>query len=473
VPGFIVNRIMVRLLNEACWEVARGRASIAEVDAALRSLGLPMGALILADYVGLDVLSSIIDALARRGTQIAKCPTFDVLVGAGKLGVKSGEGFYKWPEPGKYEPPKLPETWSVDVVRLMAPAINEAAWLAREGIANVGDIDTAVKLGLNWPRGVFEYADEFGIDKVVAALERLKAETGRPEYEPDPLLRQMVAEGRLGKSVGRGFHEYGLEERDLGVVKVRVEPPIAWIRLSRPDRLNALNDEVLDRLVEALRYVDSLPWDRARVVVIYGEGKAFSAGADVSQFPSLDPLTAMRLSRKIHETASAIENLSRPVICAIHGYALGGGLELALACDIRIATRSAQLGLPEVTIGIFPGGGGTQRLARVVGLGRALELVLTGRRVSGEEAERIGLVNRAVPDDKLLDEARALANELAQRPPIALAMAKKLVRMSLDAPIDAGLFAEAAAFGVIFSTEDAKEGARAFLEKRRAEYRGR
>ncbi|MBP1449296.1 MAG: enoyl-CoA hydratase/isomerase family protein, partial [Thermoproteus sp.] len=393
-----------------------------------------------------------------------------------KFGVKTGEGFYKYPAPGKFQWPQIPKEAGegVDAVRLVAPAINEAAYLVREGIATKEDVDKAVRLGLNWPKGPLELADELGIDAVVKALEELKAKTGFEEYEPDPLLREIAQQGKLGRKSGEGFYKYVKgEEKRLETILVRYEPPVVWIILNRPERLNAINAKMVEELSTALDEIAKADYDKVRAVVITGTGRAFCAGADVTGFLGATPVLAYKLSRGLHELTEKIERLDRPVICAINGYALGGGLELALACDIRIASETAQLGLPEVNLGLFPGGGGTQRLARLVGLARAKEIIFTGDNISAREAERIGLVNRAVPPERLEQEARALALKLAEKPPIALAMAKAAVNFGYEAPLWVGLDAEAAHFGVVFSTEDLYEGVSAFLQKRRPQFKGK
>lgn len=477
VPGFIVNRILARVSDAACWAVANGEADIVGVDSALiNKAGLPMGAFLLMDYVGIDVVCFIGDAMSKRGFKAHACPLIAEKCSSKKFGVKSGEGFYKYPAPGKFQWPQIPKEAGekVDVIRLLAPAINEAAYLVREGIATREDVDKAVKLGLNWPKGPLELADEFGVDVVVKSLEDLRAKTGFEEYEPDPLLRQMVQQGKLGRKSGEGFYTYvKAEEKRLETIIIRYEPPIAWIILNRPERLNAINAKMIEELSAALDELANADYNKVRAVIITGTGRAFSAGADITGFVGTNPVLAYKLSRKLHEITEKIERLDKPVICALNGYTLGGGLELALACDLRIASETAQLGQPEVNIGLFPGGGGTQRLARLVGLARAKELIFTGDYISAKDAERIGLVNRVVPPERLEQEARSLALKLAEKPPIALAMAKAAVNFGYEAPLWAGLDLEAAHFGVVFSTEDLYEGVSAFLQKRKPQYKGK
>ncbi|MGC9009175.1 MAG: 3-hydroxyacyl-CoA dehydrogenase/enoyl-CoA hydratase family protein [Sulfolobales archaeon] len=475
IPGFIVNRILGRVLNAGCWIVARGKADIIEVDATARyKLGFPMGIFELADYSGIDVFYYVFLAMSQRGYKAHPCPLFEEKFRANELGMKTGKGFYKYPEPGKYARPEIPKEKAekVDPVLIIAPAINEAAWLLREDIASKEDIDKACKLGLGYPKGIFEYADEYGLDVIVSTLETLKRETGWEEYEPDPLLKQMVNEGKLGRKTGRGFYEYGLvEEKKLSTLLIRVEPPIAWIILNRPERLNAIN---LDMLRELSKTLDDFEEDdRIRVVILTGSGRAFSAGADVTGFVGVTPIKAAIFSRKFQEILNKIEYYTKPVIVAINGYALGGGLEIAMSGDIRIASETAQLGQPEINLGIMPGAGGTQRLPRLIGKSKAKEIIFTGDMISANEALKLGLVDYVVPPEKLLDEARRLALKLSEKPPIALMAAKYAINIGLETNIWTGLAYESSLFGLLFSTEDVIEGVSAFLEKRKPKFKGK
>jgi enoyl-CoA hydratase/3-hydroxyacyl-CoA dehydrogenase len=282
----------------------------------------------------------------------------------------------------------------------------------------------------------------------------------------------MVNEGKLGRKTGRGFYEYGLiEEKKLSTLLIRVEPPIAWIILNRPERLNAIN---LDMLRELSKTLDDLEEDdRIRVVILTGSGRAFSAGADVTGFVGVTPIKAAIFSRKFQEILNKIEYYTKPVIVAINGYALGGGLEIAMSGDIRIASETAQLGQPEINLGIIPGAGGTQRLPRLIGKSKAKEMIFTGDMISANEALKLGLVDYVVPPEKLLDEARRLALKLSEKPPIALMAAKYAINIGLETNIWTGLAYESSLFGLLFSTEDVIEGVSAFLEKRKPKFKGK
>ena len=475
VPGFIVNRILGRFLNTGCHIVAKGLATIEEVDATVKYvLGLPMGIFELSDYSGIDVFYYVFQAMRERGFKITPCPLYEEKFKKGEYGMKTGKGFYTYPAPGKYVRPNIPKDLAgkIDPVLLLAPAVNEAAWLLRNDVATKEDIDKAVKLGLGWPKGVFEFADEYGIDKIVEALRKLKEELGLEEMEPDPLLVEMVEKGLLGRKTGKGFYEYGeVEEIKKKTIIIRKEKPIAWIILNRPKRLNALSPELLKELGEAL---DELEDDNdVRVVILKGEGRAFSAGADVTAFAGVTPIDVAKFSRKFQELTLKIQFYTKPVIAALHGYVLGGGLELAMSTDIRIAAEGTMLGQPEINLGFIPGAGGTQRLPRLIPKGHAKLLIYTGDMIPAEEAAKLGLIEKVVPLERLEQEARALALKLAEKPPLALMAAKYAVEYGLESNIWAGLALEAHLFGLLFSTEDVIEGVTAFLEKRKPKFKGR
>ena len=240
---------------------------------------------------------------------------------------------------------------------------------------------------------------------------------------------------------------------------------VTMLFVNRPDVLNALNRATLSEIEDAARRFVEDPAQGALIVSGAGE-KSFISGADINELAVLDPRGAEDISRFGQRVLEVLERSPKPVIAAVNGYAFGGGCELALACHMRLASDNAVFGLPEVSLGIIPGYGGTQRLPRLVGTARALELMLSGRRVKADEAERIGLVNRVVPRAQLLDEAESLANAMLKNGPLAVAAVLEAVNRGLQLPLDDGLRLESGLFGILAASQDMHEGLKAFLEKR-------
>jgi len=247
---------------------------------------------------------------------------------------------------------------------------------------------------------------------------------------------------------------------------------IGLLTINRPEKLNAISNELISELKNLLDKIKND--EELRVLIITGAGdKAFVAGADIKELVDRDASQGRRVSQERQEIFSRIENLPVPVIAAVNGYALGGGLELALACSIRICSEEAQFGAPEVKLGIIPGDGGTQRLPRLVGLGRAMELILTGDFIDAQEAYRIGLVNKVLPQEELMDKATELAKKIASRPPLAVRFAKEAVNRSQEGDAASGFALESYLHALSCTTEDKKEGVSAFLEKRKGKFKGK
>ncbi|MDA0311097.1 MAG: enoyl-CoA hydratase-related protein [Gemmatimonadetes bacterium] len=259
---------------------------------------------------------------------------------------------------------------------------------------------------------------------------------------------------------------------DLTHIRVEWDGEIAVVSIDRQDKLNALNAEVVTELGEVFR---SLHDDEdVRGVILTGAGeKAFVAGADIGELAKMDSLSGVRVSRDGQEVFSYIERFPKPVLAAVGGYALGGGCELALACHMRVASANARFGLPEVGLGIIPGYGGTIRLSRLIGLGRAIELTLTGDMVDAERAERIGLISAVYPRESLLDDAKTFLRKITKNGPVAMRMALESIYRAVDTAMPDALDFESSLFGLLASTDDMKEGMAAFIEKRKADFKGR
>jgi enoyl-CoA hydratase len=252
------------------------------------------------------------------------------------------------------------------------------------------------------------------------------------------------------------------------IITENYQPFVALIQLNRPKELNALNLELMGELRDALMALDAN--EAVRVIVIAGNEKAFAAGADIKQMANksaIDMLMADQFS-----TWDQIRKTRKPIIAAVSGFALGGGCELAMTCDMIIAAETARFGQPEIKIGVTPGAGGTQRLTKAIGKARTMEMVLTGKFISAEEASNYGLINRVVPVEIFLEEAMKLAKAIAEMSPIAIILAKESVNRSFETPLDEGLHFERKNFYLAFASEDQKEGMQAFVEKRKPDYKG-
>lgn len=255
-------------------------------------------------------------------------------------------------------------------------------------------------------------------------------------------------------------------------LELRIEQSLATITLNRPKALNAINLTMVGELEQAVRQVRDDPG--IRVVVITGAGdKAFAAGADITEFKAMNPLDAWMFVQRLQRLFLEIERLPKSVIAAVNGYALGGGCELMMACDIVYASETARIGQPEINLGIIPGAGGTQRLARLIGKQRAKELVLTGEMIGAQEAWELGLLNKVVPSDQLMVEVRKLADKLATKGPLAVRAAKEAIEDGYDMALERALAHEAQLFALCFATEDKTEGVNAFLEKRPPNFKGK
>ncbi|MDR2018824.1 MAG: enoyl-CoA hydratase/isomerase family protein [Syntrophobacterales bacterium] len=252
---------------------------------------------------------------------------------------------------------------------------------------------------------------------------------------------------------------------------VEINDGIGIVKINRPKALNSLNSETLVEIKDVAEKLNNNP--AVRVVIMTGEGtKAFIAGADILEMKDLSALEGMTFSQRGHDALGSLENMRKPVIAAVNGYALGGGFEVALACDIIYASEKAKVGFPETTLGIFPGFGGTQRTAKLAGLAKAKELIFSGRTISAQEAYGMGLINKVVAADQLMDEVMKLAGQIKANSPSSISLAKECISKSLYLGMEEALLLEAKDFGLCFATKDQKEGMTAFVEKRKPTFTG-
>ena len=354
------------------------------------------------------------------------------------------------------------------VDRMGLKTLVETCLVLEEGVASAKDVEIGMMMGSGMLPGPLTRADQAGLDVLLERLERAQHEWG-DAFEPPTILRRLVAQGRLGAKTGQGFFPYPQpddgDQRETLLLETRGDIAIAW--LNRPPA-NPLSPQAVRDLMDV--------WDtvggRVRALVLASSNIfTFSAGADLKEFSTMTPSDeGAQLVEATHRFMRGMESSSTVTIAAVNSIAFGGGCELAMACDFRIAAESASFGQPEVNLGLIPGFGGTQRLPRLVGEAKALEMNLTGVPVEAYEAHRLGLANQVVPDHELFDAALAWARKLAGQPPIAI---EEVKRRSSAPDLDSGLASEAEGFARVFGSEDAKEGIAAFLGKRRARFQGK
>ena len=355
------------------------------------------------------------------------------------------------------------------VDRFTLKALVESCLVLEEGVASMKDIDLGMMAGAGIIPPPFARADQLGLDEVLTRLERASVEWGEG-FEPPTILRRLVGQGRLGTKTGQGFFPYARPDQGWEDAQVKLESrgqvAIGW--LDRPPA-NSISPGV----VQALRKL----WDEVRasgtaraLVIASANPLLFCAGADIKAFTTMDAAAGKDLLNNVHALFREMETSSVVTIAAVNAAALGGGCELAMACDIRIAAESAMFGQPEISLGIIPGFGGTQRLPRLVGEARARELNLTGDPIGADEARALGLANVVVADEELFDTALAWARRLSEQAPLAV---EQIKRVSAAGDIEAGIEAEKQGFATVFSSEDAREGISAFLQKRKPNFVGR
>ncbi|WP_050032441.1 3-hydroxyacyl-CoA dehydrogenase/enoyl-CoA hydratase family protein [Halorubrum halophilum] len=472
-PGFIVNRILVPLMNEAAWIVESGDATMEAVDSTTKfDMGLPMGSFELADQVGIDVGYHVLEYMHEvLGEAYRPCPLLVEKVEAEELGKKTGKGFYDYENGDGAQIPS--DAIDADVRRrLLAVMANEVAGLVGNDVADAPAIDRAVMLGAGFPDGPAKLADGEGLDTLVETLDALAEETGEARYEATDHLREAAEAGGFHGG-GDGAEGDAEDDTDFEVLNVEVDERVGHVEIDRPHRMNTISGEVLDELADAIDRLDAD--DEVRAILLSGAGdRAFSAGADVQSMAAggAEPIGAVELSRQGQQTFGKLEDSDKPVVAAIDGYCLGGGMELATAADMRIASERSELGQPEHNLGLLPGWGGTQRLARIVGEGRAKEIIFTAERYDAETLADYGFLNDVVPGDELDERARELAESLAAGPPIAQKYTKRAMHAGRTDG-EAGLEVEAMGFGHVMNTDDLMEGVTAFMGDGEPEFEGK
>ncbi len=475
VPGFVVNRILNASVAEVWREQEQGGLSIKKIDEGIAGANAaPMGPFILTDFLGLDTVLHVAEHLQESyGDRFYVHPGMLKLVSEGKLGVKTGgEGAYKDGQPN------LPGDADPDIEALVEmfslKALVEACLILEEGVCTVREIDLGMMAGagLDPRRGLFPPFWKADIDGLDVTLERLENLTEKhPDRFSVPVtLKRLVAQGRTGYAAGQGFYAYPRPDEGDQTETIKLETreggfAIAWLA-------NMPMNSISPQVIVDLRSV----WEKLKadgevkaLVIASSIPLVYSAGADIKAFTKMDEAGGKALIEDGHALLREFGTEGIATIAAVNSLAFGGGCELAMACDMRIAAESAVFGQPEVKLGIIPGFGGTQRLPRLVGPQKALEMNLIGDAITAEEAYDIGLVNYLTPDHEMFDTAVSFARKLAGQAPIAVSQIKKV---SHQGDLDEGIEAEKVGFAAAFFSEDAKEGIGAFLGKRTPHWKG-
>lgn len=471
-PGFVVNRLLCASMGEMHRVADEHDLSPAQLDAAVTSMKVaPTGPCALSDILGLDTVLHVLEHLNEQlGDEFYVPPKMKALVDAGHLGAKTGRGFF---EPAGQAPevagdPVDPAIAGEIALRAGLRMLVEACRIVEEGVGNAREIDLGMMAGAAVIPGPLTRADEMGLDNALSALEHGRSQWGAA-YEPPVLLRRLVAQGRTGKRAGQGFFPYPRpdagEQAEVVQLETRGPVAIAWLAQSP---VNSISPALVRDLKSVHEWVEADSSIRA-LVIASSMLAIWSAGADLKAFAAMSDEQVAEHVDNTNALMRALEHGDTVTIACVNGAALGGGCELAMSCDLRVAGESASFGQPEISLGILPGFGGTQRLPRLVGKAAALELIATGDSIDAWRAEELGLVNQVVSDHELLDTAVALGRRLAEQAPLAVGAIKR----ALDDPtLDAGIAKERDEFIATMQTQDAREGVAAFLQKRTPKFSG-
>ncbi|MDY6971495.1 MAG: 3-hydroxyacyl-CoA dehydrogenase NAD-binding domain-containing protein [Thermodesulfobacteriota bacterium] len=471
-PGFVTTRLLGAIVNECVWAAEWGEADIIEIDAAVKyRLGMPMGMFELLDLLaggGISVQYHVGKYLTEKlGDSYRNPPMVDKMFEQGHLGKDSGRGFYVWSD-GKTNEVPFKLARNVDPIRFFAPLVNEAAKLVENGFMTKEDLDKAMIMGLGYPRGPLRMADSMGLDKIVEEVNRLRATHAEERYEVSPMLAELVSEGKLGRKTKEGFYSYGPGEFELITLDVDKETKVGTLTINRPQRANALNMDCFAEIAEALHIIEAD--DDVRCLVLTGVGRNFSAGADISMFASGDLDEMIHFVHPLQDLLTRFETLPKVVIAAINGACLGGGLELAIACDLRVAVEGALLGFAEGNLGLFPGSGGTQRAARLIGLARAKEMIFSAQPIQADKALEWGLVNTLANKSEFGEVVQKTAQAMADKACLAQGIAKRVMYYGEQCDQRTGVFLEGSSFPPVILSEAANEGITSFYYRRKPRF---
>lgn len=469
-PGFIVNRINAPTLLYLQMLIDNNVYEPAKLDAAAMNMGMRMGPYEVSDFAGLDILYHSMQYLEKRlHTDYAPTVTLSKLVKENKLGKKTGEGFYKWPETGRPEI-DTSDAADFDLMNLLRLNINEAAKCLEEGLASAKDIDTGMKLGMNNPFGPFEMAENADMNELTEFMDGLADQFGKEVFKAHQWIRDgtLMEHATAEPVTPKKANPY---EFDTLLIEKDPEYFITTIFLNRPP-VNTINAEMLDDLNAVLDLLED-DFD-TRVIILRGAANCFSAGADLAGGIPDSAWNMKKFVKKGQLTFKRFRDIPKPVIAAIERYAYGGGMEVAMNCDLRYAKKTAKMGLTEVTLGLIPGWGGTQLMVRHLGVGKTMELILTGARIEAKRAFKMGLINGYFDDDQFDGEVYKIAKHIALTcSPIAVGIAKQMVNSAEQIPVDVGMIMESYGSGVVFTTDDLQEGVMAFMGKRKPEFKNR
>ncbi len=443
--GFAVNRYFVPYLNESTRLAEERIASLATIEEVGReTFGATLGPFELMNVTGIPIAFHSESSLAAAfGRAYAPSTLLESQFHSGKP--------WAWKET-TVEPDRKGAVRE----RLLGLVFGITTELVEDGVASAEATDRGATVGLRWAKGPFELLNSVGIPEA----HRLVTQYAAPWGEAFPIARALTERARLGEP-----------SWPLSYVRTERQGAVDWVLLDRPEVLNSLNSRVLADLGGAFERLARDP--SVRCVVVAGSSPVFAAGADIAEMAEKDLAEGRAFGFEGQAVCRTIEEFRAPVIAFVEGYALGGGLEIALACDFIVAAEGARLGLPEATVGIHTGFGGASRLTRLIGRARTKLLIFSAEPVASEEAFRIGFVARTVPPESGRDEVQALASTIASRAPLALAWAKSVINRGADASLDAALRLEGESAGHTFATADRTEGMRAFLERRTAKFEGR